>query len=186
MQLGAVRDQLGRQFLPSVGWRTGQSGAPPDMNSTILVRDLFLFWRSRPLDLRIRWRTGHCPVRLSDRWLGHVSPVDRVDDRWPWAPLAYRTVRWILAATPSPFSQEWRVRRRRLGHGRWWLIGQFDAPLNSPMIFSHVASPIPDSNYFAAGPAWAPDTVRCARLVLLLLITTTSSSIFFLFSWTCL
>jgi hypothetical protein len=29
-QLGAVGDNLGRQFLPSVEWRTGQSGAPPD------------------------------------------------------------------------------------------------------------------------------------------------------------
>jgi hypothetical protein len=26
-QLGAVGGNLGRQFLPSVGWRTGQSGA---------------------------------------------------------------------------------------------------------------------------------------------------------------
>jgi hypothetical protein len=29
-QLGAVGGNLGRQFLPSVGWCTGQSGAPPD------------------------------------------------------------------------------------------------------------------------------------------------------------
>jgi hypothetical protein len=29
-QLGAVGSNLGRQFLPSVGWRTGQSSAPPD------------------------------------------------------------------------------------------------------------------------------------------------------------
>jgi hypothetical protein len=29
-QLGAVEDQQGRLFLPSVEWRTGQSGAPPD------------------------------------------------------------------------------------------------------------------------------------------------------------
>jgi hypothetical protein len=29
-QLGAVGGNLGRQFLPSVGWRTGQSGAPSD------------------------------------------------------------------------------------------------------------------------------------------------------------
>ena len=29
-QLGAIGDQLGRQFLPSVEWCTGQSGAPPD------------------------------------------------------------------------------------------------------------------------------------------------------------
>jgi hypothetical protein len=29
-QLGAVEDKLGRQFLPSVEWRTGQSGVPLD------------------------------------------------------------------------------------------------------------------------------------------------------------
>jgi hypothetical protein len=29
-QLGAVESNPGRQFLPSVAWRTGQSGAPPD------------------------------------------------------------------------------------------------------------------------------------------------------------
>jgi hypothetical protein len=39
-QLGAVEVSIGRQFLPSVGWRTKQSGAPPDMNSSGLVVDL--------------------------------------------------------------------------------------------------------------------------------------------------
>jgi hypothetical protein len=29
-QLGVVGDQQGRPKLPSIGWRTGQSGAPPD------------------------------------------------------------------------------------------------------------------------------------------------------------
>jgi hypothetical protein len=29
-QLGAIGGQQGRLSLPSVGWRTGQSGAPPD------------------------------------------------------------------------------------------------------------------------------------------------------------
>jgi hypothetical protein len=29
-QLGAVGDKLGRPSLPSVEWRIGQSGAPPD------------------------------------------------------------------------------------------------------------------------------------------------------------
>jgi hypothetical protein len=36
-QLGAVGSPLGRQFLPSIGWHTGQSGAPPDMNSARFV-----------------------------------------------------------------------------------------------------------------------------------------------------
>jgi hypothetical protein len=39
-QLGAIEVPVGRQLLPSVGWRTGQSGAPPDMNSSSPVPDL--------------------------------------------------------------------------------------------------------------------------------------------------
>jgi hypothetical protein len=34
-QLGAVGDNLGRQFLPPVEWRTGQSGAPPDSHCSL-------------------------------------------------------------------------------------------------------------------------------------------------------
>jgi hypothetical protein len=39
-QLGAVGDQQGRQFLPSVGWCTGQSGAPPDSHYSMSGADL--------------------------------------------------------------------------------------------------------------------------------------------------
>jgi hypothetical protein len=38
-QLGAVGGILGRQFLPSVGWRTGQSGAPPDIPCSLSGAD---------------------------------------------------------------------------------------------------------------------------------------------------
>jgi hypothetical protein len=34
-QLGAVGGILGRQFLPCVGWRTGQSGAPPNIHCSL-------------------------------------------------------------------------------------------------------------------------------------------------------
>jgi hypothetical protein len=78
-QLGAVESNPGRQILPSVAWRTGQSGAPPD---TVRCRFLSLNGRSRPLAPESRWRTGHCPVPPSSRWLGHVSRADRVADRW--------------------------------------------------------------------------------------------------------
>jgi hypothetical protein len=61
-QLGAVGDQQGRQFLPSVGWRTGQSGAPPDSHCSMSGADLLPNLRSRPLQLRAGWRTEHCPV----------------------------------------------------------------------------------------------------------------------------
>jgi hypothetical protein len=38
-QLGAGGGNLGRQFLPSVGWRTGQSGAPPDRYCSVSGAD---------------------------------------------------------------------------------------------------------------------------------------------------
>jgi hypothetical protein len=39
-QLGAVGSNLGRLILPSVGWRTGQSGAPPDSHCSMSSADL--------------------------------------------------------------------------------------------------------------------------------------------------
>jgi hypothetical protein len=45
------------------------SGGAPDSpvhhrTTTIYVRRVisFIFWRSRPLQIRGSWRTGHCPV----------------------------------------------------------------------------------------------------------------------------
>jgi hypothetical protein len=71
-QLGAVESIPGRQFLSSVAWRTGQSGAPPDT-----VRCEFLSfcgaadrWRSRAVG------APDSPVPPSDRWLGHASRAD--------------------------------------------------------------------------------------------------------------
>ena len=71
-QLGAVESNLGRQFLPSVAWRTGQSGAPPD---TVRCGSLSLFGEAD------RWRLGavgapDSPVPPSSRWLGHASRPD--------------------------------------------------------------------------------------------------------------
>src|SRR6187455_1644613 len=48
-QLGAVESIPGRQFLPSVAWRTGQSGAPPD---TVRCGFLSFFGEAD------RWRFG--------------------------------------------------------------------------------------------------------------------------------
>jgi hypothetical protein len=95
-QLGAVESNLGRQFLPSAVWRTGQSGAHRTLSGARFLSltdaaDRWLTWS--------RWRTGHVrctpdsPVPLSRRWLGHVSRADRATDRWPGRPLAHRTVR---------------------------------------------------------------------------------------------
>jgi hypothetical protein len=42
-QLGAVEDQQGRLSLPSIEWRTGQSGAPPDCHRRLSGADLLPF-----------------------------------------------------------------------------------------------------------------------------------------------
>jgi hypothetical protein len=112
-QLGSVESIPGRQFLPSVAWRTGQSGAPPD---TVRCGSLSLFGEAN----RCRFRavgapdtvrcTPDSPVPPSDRWLGHASRADYVADRWPGRPLAHRTVRCTT--------------------------GQFGAPPDSPVIYS--------------------------------------------------
>jgi hypothetical protein len=92
-QLGAVGDQIGRQFLPSVGWCTGQSGAPPDMNRSCPVPDLLpnraqlTVGPSVPLPHRI--------VRCAQLTVGagHASPANCAADHWSRSPLAHRTVR---------------------------------------------------------------------------------------------
>jgi hypothetical protein len=58
-QLGAVGDQIGRKFLPSVGWRTGQSGAPPDMNNSSPVPDLLPNQAQLTVGPLAHWRIGH-------------------------------------------------------------------------------------------------------------------------------
>jgi hypothetical protein len=60
-----------------------------------------------------------------------------------------------------------------------------DSP-DSPVIYSHVAAPIPESSQFTAGPALAPDSPVRHRLVLFWLNRASPSSFLFLFSWLCL
>jgi hypothetical protein len=58
-QLGVVESNLGRQFLPSVAWHTGQSSAPPD---TVRCGFPSLFGEADRWQPWSRWRTGYCPV----------------------------------------------------------------------------------------------------------------------------
>jgi hypothetical protein len=92
-QLGAIGDQFGRQFLPSVEWCTGQSGAPPDNHCSSPVLD-FLPYRAQPT-VGPPGSLVHRTVRCAQPTVGtdHMSRVDRADDRWPLAPLNHRTVR---------------------------------------------------------------------------------------------
>jgi hypothetical protein len=123
-QLGAVESIPGRLILPSVAWRTGQSGAPPD---TVRCGYPSLFGEAD------RWRLGavgapdtvRCtldsPVPPPDHWLGHESCADRAADRWPGRPLAHRTVRCTpdspvnYSRTPLIPSRERQVRLSQSG-----------------------------------------------------------------------
>jgi hypothetical protein len=94
--LGAVESILGRLILPSVDWRTGQSGVHRTLSG---VRFLSLTGAADRWQPESRWRTGHVrctpdsPVPPSSRWLDHVSRADRAADHWPGRLLAHRTVR---------------------------------------------------------------------------------------------
>jgi hypothetical protein len=68
----------------------------------------FLFWRSRPLGVWSRWRTGHCPVhteqsgahrtvRCPHQTVGSATRPARPTVGSPDSPVHHRTVRWILA-----------------------------------------------------------------------------------------
>jgi hypothetical protein len=95
-QLGAVESIPGRQFLPSIAWRTGQSGAPPN---SVRCGFLSLFGeadrcRCRAVGAPDTVRcTPDSPVPPCDRWLGHASRAESSADRWPDRLLAHRTVR---------------------------------------------------------------------------------------------
>jgi hypothetical protein len=99
-QLGAVGGQLGRPNLPSVGWCTGQSGAPPNSHCSCPVPDLLPFLAQPtvgPRD-RLAHRTlsgAHRTVRCAQPTVaaGHASCEDCAADRWCTRPLANRIVR---------------------------------------------------------------------------------------------
>jgi hypothetical protein len=87
-QLGAVGGQQGRLSLPSVGWCTGQSGAPSDNHCSCLVRDLLLIlaqttfvdlWQLVHRTLSGAHRIVRCP--LPTVGAGHASLADCVADR---------------------------------------------------------------------------------------------------------
>jgi hypothetical protein len=125
-QLGAVGGNLGRLILPSVGWHTGQSSAPPDRHCSMFGADLLpnlaqptivtLASVGAPDTVRC---TPDSPVPLPTVGAGHVSPadhaVDRCEvDRWltgqsgasPDSPVNF-------SCTPLNFSRERRLCRGR-------------------------------------------------------------------------
>jgi hypothetical protein len=90
-QLGAIEDQHGRLSLPSVEWRTGPSGVPPDNYCS--MSDARFPSKSGTVDRCSRGSdeapntircTPDSPVHPANRWSSHVSRVDRATDRCHW------------------------------------------------------------------------------------------------------
>jgi hypothetical protein len=93
-QLGAVGGQLGRPSLPSVGWCTGQSGAPLDSYCLCPVLDFFPYGEQPTVGPRNRLahRTlsgAHRKVRCAQPTVGVTTcrakiawPTIGAGDRW--------------------------------------------------------------------------------------------------------
>jgi hypothetical protein len=106
-QLGGVGGILGRLILPSVGWRTGQSGAPPDSHYSCPVHDLLPF-------------LAHPTV--ADSWqLAHRTLSG-----------AHRIVRCSLPTIGTPMRRA-KIAWPTIGAVDRWLTGQFGAPPDSPV-----------------------------------------------------
>jgi hypothetical protein len=93
-QLGAVEGILRRQYLPSVGWRTRQSGVPPDSPCSCPVHDLLPFlehptvailWQLAHRTLSGAHRTVRCPLPTIGSSTHHARitrPTVGAVDRW--------------------------------------------------------------------------------------------------------
>jgi hypothetical protein len=86
-QLGAVGGQQGRLSLPSVGWRTGQSSAPPDSHYSCLVCDL--------LPILAQATVADSWQPLPTIGAGHASPADCATDRCAGG-------RWLTGQSGAP------------------------------------------------------------------------------------
>jgi hypothetical protein len=94
-QLGAVGGILGRLILPSVGWRIGQSGVPPDSHCSCLVRD-FLPFLAQPTVATSSW-LAHRIVRCLQPTIGagYASRADCATDRCAGG-------RWLIGQSGAP------------------------------------------------------------------------------------
>jgi hypothetical protein len=117
-QLGAVESIPGRQFLPSVAWRTGQSGAPPD---TVQCGFLSFFgeadrWSFRAIGASDIVRCPLLTVGSATRRARITRPTVGPADCWltgqsgapPDSPMIY-------SRTPPSKSQERPVRQSQPG-----------------------------------------------------------------------
>jgi hypothetical protein len=115
-QLGAIGGILRRQFLPSVGWRTGQLGVPPDIPCSLSGADRLPKLAQltvEDLDPLAHWTlsTAHRTVRCTPDGPVHTGRSDapirplarpRVTRGLRGRPLAHRTV-WCTTGQSGEF-----------------------------------------------------------------------------------
>jgi hypothetical protein len=134
-QLGAVGGQLGRPILPSVGWCTGQSGAPPDSPCSCPVRD-----------------------RLPNQAHPTVGPRGRLAHRTLSSAGAHRTVQCAQPTVAAGHASPADCATDRCAGDRW-LTGQSGAPPDCPVNYSRTSPSNPESGEFTADQPGASDTV---------------------------
>jgi hypothetical protein len=159
-QLGAVESISRRQFLPSVNWRTGQSGAPPD---TVRCGSLSLFGEAD----RCRFLAVGAPdiVRCTPDTVRCTPDTVRcTPDTVRCTPDTVRctpdTVRCTLLIVGST-TRRARITRPTVGPADCWLTEQSCAPPDSPVIYSRtplIASREQPVDRHRPG---TPDIVRC-------------------------
>jgi hypothetical protein len=93
-QLGAIESNPGRQFLPSVGWRAGQSGVPPDRHCSVFGADCFpKMVQPTVEDLELlAHRTVRCPHQTVGSATRHAW-IARTTVGSPDSPVHHQTVR---------------------------------------------------------------------------------------------
>jgi hypothetical protein len=106
-KLGAIGGILGRQFLPSVGWRTGQFGAPPDIPCSLSGAD--------------------CLPKLAQPTVEDLEPLAHRTLSG-----AHRTVRCPHQTVGSATRHTWSA-RPTVGAADRWLTGESGAPPDSPV-----------------------------------------------------
>jgi hypothetical protein len=132
-QLGVVGGQQGRPFLPSVEWRTGLSGAPPNSHYRRSSADLLPF---------LAQITVVAPGRLAHRTLSG----------------AHRIVR-CPPPTIGAATRRAKIARPTISADDHWLTRQSGAPPDSPMNFSH--TPLILFPRATSSPRTTHRTVRC-------------------------
>jgi hypothetical protein len=110
--LGAVGSNPGRQFLPSVGWRTGQSGVPSDIHCSLSGADLL--------------------PKLAQSTIANLEPLAHRTLSG-----AHRTVR-CPHPTVGSATRHARIARPTVGAPDRWLTGQSGDPPDSPVNFSRM------------------------------------------------